>query len=143
MGQIKFVASILFIAVFTIAIFSYVSQYATDNGAGINLGDDSAFATMNSSLQEEMSVFVTDINDSSGGFTQSTTEVGSDTLKSPSVFQSLQFSVDSISSILELIRMKVFGGNPAFYVVLTTISAFLVLVAFMYIWKTFKGGDPD
>ncbi len=143
MGQIKFVASILFVALFTIAIFAYVSNYAIDNNANINLADDGEFTSMNVSLRGEMDVFTTDINSSSAGFTQSTTAPAADVFKSPSVFQSIGFSVNSVSSVLELMRVKVFGGNPAFYVIIGTISTFLVFVAFMYIWKTFKGGDPD
>lgn len=143
MGQIKFVAAILFLAVFTIALISYVSNYAVDNNANINLADDSLFVNANRTLQSEMVTFRGDINSSSSGFTQSTTEAGSDTLKSPSVFQSIGFSVNSVTSVLELMRVKVFGGNPAFFIILSVISTFFVFVAFMYIWKTFKGGNPD
>jgi len=143
MGQLKFVVSILFIAIFTVAVVAYVSNFATDNNANINLGDDEAFTTVNSSLRGQMVVFSRDINDSSSGLTQSTAAPAADVFKSPSVFQNLRFTRDSVSTVLELMRTKVFGGNPAFFIVIATISTFLVFKAVVYIYKTFKSGDPD
>ncbi len=143
MGQIKFVTSILFIAIFTIAIVSYVTIWGFDNNAATNLADSSSFVTVNSSLQGDMTVFVDGVNSTSEGFTQSTIETGSDTLKSPSVFQNLGMTRRTIGSILRLMREQVFGNNPAFFVVIGSISTFMVFVAVSYIWKTFKGGDPD
>lgn len=143
MGQAKFVASILFIAIFTLAIVSYVTIFAAENNAGTNLGNSNSFATVNTSLRSDMSLFVVDVNESSEGFTRSSIETGSETLKSPSVFQNLKFATDSISTVLHLLRYEVFGNNPSFMIVLSVISGFIALLAFLYIWKTLKGGDPD
>lgn len=143
MGQIKFVASILFITLFTIAIVSYVTVWGSDNNAATNLADSSSFVTINSSLQSHMTVFTGDVNSTSEGFTQSTVEAASDTLKSPSVFQNLGMTRRTIGSILRLMKEQVFGNNPAFFVIIGGISTFMVFIAVSYIWKTFKGGDPD
>ena len=143
MGQIKFVTSILFVALFTIAIVSYVTIWGSDNNAATNLADSDSFATINSSLQGHIVIFTDDVNSTSEGFTQSTVEVASDTLKSPSVFQNLGMTRRTIGSILRLMKEEVFGNNPAFFVVLGGISTFMVFLAVAYIWKTFKGGDPD
>ncbi len=143
MGQVKFVASILFIAVFAIAVVTYVTTYAVENNANINIADDPNFTAINSSLQGQMVVFRGDINSSSAGFTPSVTEIASDTFKSPTIFENLRFSRDAINSILTLFKDKIFGGNPAFLIIISVISSYLVFLAVSYIWKTFKGGDPD
>ena len=143
MGQVKFVASILFVAVFTIAVVTYVTTYAVENNANINIADDPNFTAINSSLQGQMVVFRGDINSSSAGFTPSVTEIASDTFKSPTIFENLRFSRDAINSILTLFKDKIFGGNPAFLIIISVISSYLVFLAVSYIWKTFKGGDPD
>ncbi len=143
MGQGKFLVSILFIAIFTIAIVSYVSNYATDNNANINLGDDVAFTQLNSSLQGNATLFVEDMNDSSAGFTRSQIAPASDTLKSPSIFQNIGFAMASITTVLNLMRDKIFGGNPAFYVVLSAISGFILFLVVMFVYKSLKTGDPS
>ncbi|KKL61883.1 hypothetical protein LCGC14_2190840 [marine sediment metagenome] len=143
MGQAKLVLSIIFITLFTIAIVSYVTIWAGDNNAAISLGDSDSFTTLNTSLQGDVAVFVTDVNDTSEGFTKSTTEAASDTLKSPSVFQNLRSSARTVGGILGLMRYEIFGNNPAFMIVLSTISGFMIFIMVLYIWKTFKGGDPD
>ena len=143
MGILKFVAPVLLLVVFTIAIISYTTNYAVDNSANINLVDDPLFVNLNTSLQSEMVTFRTDINDSSSASTKSTVEAGSDTLKSPSVFQNIGSSVRALNSVLELIRVKVFGGNPAFYIVISTLTTFFVLVIILYAWKALKQGEVD
>lgn len=143
MGQVKFVVSILFIALFTIAIVSYVMFYAIDNNAATSLADSESFTEFNTSMREHMELFVVDMNESSEGFTKSTIVPGSEILQSPSIFQNLEFASRSISTVLHLMRTEVFGNNPAFMIILSSIAGFVILLAFLYIWKTLKGGDPD
>ncbi len=108
MGQAKFVISVVFVALFTLAIISYTTIYAVDNNARTNLGDSSSFAAANSSLYSEMELFVEDVNSSSEGFTKSSVAPASDTLKTPGVFQNLKFTIGSINSVLH------FGQTPSF-----------------------------
>jgi len=143
MGQAKFVVAILFITLFTIAIVSYVSIYAFENNAAVSIESSNSLSTINSSMQSNSAEFVTDINDTSSGFTQSTVEASSDTLKSPSIFQNLKITRNSIGNVLRLMRYEIFGNNPSFMIVLSAISGFIVFLAVLYIWKTFKSGDPD
>jgi len=143
MGLIKFVAPVLLLVVFTIAIISYTTNYAVDNNAAISLMDEQSFVNLNASLQSEMVTFQDDVNDSSSASTRSTTEAGSDTLKSPSVFQNIGSSARALNAVLTLIKVEVFGGNPAFFIVITTLTAFFVLVIVLYVWKAFKQGDVD
>ena len=143
MGQAKFVVAVLFTMVFTIAIVSYVSIYASDNSAAVSLADNSDFMTINSTLQTASSSFLIEANDSSAGMVKSTTEPDSDTLKSPAIFQTLGSTIRTVRSVLDLVRTQIFEDSPAFTIVISSISAFFVFLAVVYIWKTFKGGDPD
>lgn len=143
MGQAKLVTSILFITIFVIAITSYAIIWASDNNAAVSLGDSNSFTTINSSLQSDMNIFTRDVNSSSEGLTQSTVEPGSDILKSSAVFQNLGMTVRTVGNLLRLMKTEIFGNNPAFFVVLSAISSFMIFLFVMYIWKTFKGGDPD
>jgi len=140
MGQIKFVTAILLTSMFAFALVSYIIGFGIDNSAAVDLGNETGFVKLNQDIGGNLTEFYKDVNSSSKGFSQSTIEASSDTLKSPSVFQMLFFVPKSIYSIINLASKEVFG--PEFAIFFTIISAFMVFLGVLYIWKTFRG-EPE
>jgi len=143
MGEIKFIAGILLTIVFTIAIISYVINFANDNNAPVSLASDPEFSSLSSDLKGDVQTFREQTNSSSQAFSESSIEAGSDTLQSPGVFLTIISLPKMIYSILSLGFSQVFGNDVAFGVVFTALATFISIVAILYIWKTWKGGNPD
>lgn len=144
MGEIKLVTTIVFFLVFTISIISYAGNYASDNSAQINLNDDSQISSLSSNLQSNLSTFRTQTNSSSKAFFESTIESGDETTATGGQFKvGISSLVTSITLVSTIIFQKIFGGNPAFGVLITAFLGLLIYIGIRYIWKTWKGGNPD
>ena len=144
MGEIKFIGSLVLISLFAIAVIGYSVGFANDNNSNINLADDPQFSSMSSGLKNNITDFKTDTADSSEVFFKSTVGVAQETTVTGGDFKlglgSLMASFGVISSA---INTNIFGGSAVFGIVLTALSSFLVYSGFRYIWKTWKGGNPD
>ena len=145
MGQIKYLGIVLMIAVFSIAIVSYVTNYSNDNGSVVNISTDKEITSINSDLKSDVITLSDDVNSSSEIFAQSNTEGTSDTFKSPNVLQNLLSVPQMFNRVIKLIRTKIFGGgdNNQFNYALSALSIFLIVMGVLYVWKTFRAGDPD
>lgn len=143
MGQTKLIVSLIMITIFTVAIISYVTFFSIENDSPVNFQNDSSFSKVDEDLRGEITVFKEDVNGSSEAFSKSTVQSGTDTFESPTVFQTLFFIPNTIGSILTLINQNIFGGDERFFIVTASISVFIVIISVLYIWKTYRGGDPD
>ena len=143
MGQTKLIAGLIMITVFTAAVITYVTMFSIENESSVGFENDSSFSRTNSEVQGNLTVFYDDVNSSSQAFSKSTIQSGTDTFESPTVFQTLFFIPKTIFSILQLINEKIFGGDERFFIVTASISAFIIVLGVLYIWKTFRGGDPE
>ena len=143
MGQTRLIASLIMISIFTIAIISYVTYFSIENNSPVNFQNDSSFYSVDKEIRGNITVFQDDVNSSSEAFSKSTVTSGSDNFESPTVFQTLFFIPKTMYSILSLINEKIFGGDERFFIVTGSLSIFIVVISVLYIWKTFRGGDPD
>jgi len=144
MGQIKFISSLLFILLFTISVVSYSIDFGTDNNASVRLSNDSDFVNLNSNIQSNFNTYRENINDSSTSFFRSSIKKTEETITTGNSFNG---GVSTLLTSLKLIfstgKTKIFGGNNSFGIYFTVFSAFLAFVGLVYLFKTWKGGNPD
>lgn len=146
-GQIKFIAGLLMIIIFTIAIVSYVIDFGSDNDVAITLSDDPEISTFSSNLKKNVTVLRKDINSSSSALFKSTIESGDETTTTGGQFKGSVLSAPKmVYSIIKIINQKIFGGESGtskFGIVFTALTAFLAFVFILYLWKTWVGKNPD
>lgn len=143
MGQTKLITALIMITIFTVAIISYITYFSIENDSPVNFQNDSRFSSLDTEVRGNITIFHDDTNSSSQAFSKSTIQSGTDTFESPTVFQTLFFIPKTIFSIGSLINDKIFGGDERFFIVTASLSVFIVVISVLYIWKTFRGGDPD
>ena len=143
MGQIKFIASIFMIVLFTIAIVSYVSNFGDDNSAVVNLRNESRLS--DSALQSDLDTFRLTVNSTSKAFSESTIEAGDENIKTGGVFKTVNTMYDSVKRILGMGSSVIFGNEQGAGpgIVITALGTFLVILAILYAWKTWAGKTPD
>lgn len=144
MGEINFVKSLIFISLFTIAILSYAINFAGDNNAVIDISDDPELNELHSNLVNEQSTNLISINSSDKAFSESTISATEETTTTGGQFkENIKSPRKSLNYILKGIRTKIFGNDSNFLVILNAFFSFIILVGILYIWKTWKGGNPD
>jgi len=144
MGEIKFIGALLLIVVFAIAVVGYTINFADDNNAVISLEDDSEFSSLDTTLDTGVTSFSSDSNSSSKAFAESTIASGDETTVTGGQFKVGFGSLfTAVKGTFTTIRSKIFGGSTALGIFLTALSGFLVYMGFRYVWKTWKGGNPD
>jgi len=144
MGEIKFVVSLVLVALFVIAIISYTSNYMTENNSTISLDDDETFSTLQTNTKSDLTTFKTNVNSSSEAFAESEITAEQETTRTGGQFKvGMGTLLSSIKSVFDLGREKIFGGDVRFAVVLTALSSLLVYIGFRYVWKTWAGKNPD
>ena len=145
MGQIKLIAGIMLFGLFSIAIVSYAIGFASDNDAAISLEDDSDMENLDTTLKSKFGDMSVNINSSSQSFAESDIDTGSETTKTGGFFKSLSsVTITPITTTFGVINNKIFGGKGSeFGVILTALTTFLIIVAGLYVWKSWKGGSPD
>jgi len=144
MGQIKFMTSIVLIALFSIAIITFAINFAVDNDSRINIQNDSNFVGIRTQVSSNATQFYTDVKTSSDALQNSTvssqieaTEGGTSFKVGPGTALAMAFSV------LTGGFTEIFGAGNEFEVFLTALISVLGLISFMYIYKTWAGRNPD
>jgi len=144
MGFIKFVTSFGFIAIFSIAILSYMIGFAGDNEVYVSLSDDDELSSLKTESSSYLATFSSDVNSSSEALSKAKIISGDETIESGGIFKNNPKSVyDASKNILRTGYKKIFGSDESFGIVLTTLISFFVMMLGLYIWKVWKGGDPD
>ena len=147
MGEIKFFTSLVLILLFTIAVVGYAINFAQDNDSAVSIEDDEMMSGISDTLELGLDDVSTAINQSSEGFFISEEEVSGDAdivTKTGGQFKLGLFPmIKTIGEIFNVIKIKIFGGNPLLAIFLTALSFVLTYVGIRYIWKTWKGGNPD
>ena len=144
MGEIKFLGGLVLFALFTIAIIGYAINFAIDNESAISISDDAQFNALNSNLQTNMSSFRTDAESGSQSLMVSNIETGGDNMESGGAFKvGITPMIKTLKAVTQTIKDKVFGGSGAFGIFITALVSLTIYTGFRYIWKTWKGGNPD
>lgn len=144
MGQRQLLTALVMFSVFVLAIISFSIGYAVDNDASVSLGDDSEITSLNVTVKEKTSTLKEQSNSSSIAFFESDIGEGDQTTRTGGQFKvGLGNLLGVTKDVLSVGYTKIFGSGGGFGFVLVAFSSLMVYIAFLYIWKTWKGGNPD
>ena len=144
MGEIKFITGLVMFVIFAIAVTSYAISFGVNNGAYVNINEDSEINSLNLSMTTGMDNFRRDVDNGSSGFFSTSISAGDDTTRSGGQFKlGFKSLKDTFKSFTDVVKNRLFGGSPEFAIVLTALISLLVYIGIRYIWKTWKGGNPD
>jgi preprotein translocase subunit SecF len=144
MGQIKFITSIVLIALFGIAVVTFVINFGYDNNSKINLANDPDFVKMNSEVSSNVSAYYKDIQIVTNATQQSTISSQTEATEGGTAFKvGPTTALAMASSTITVGFKKVFGSDSGFQILFTALIAVLGFIAAMYIYKAWAGRDPD
>lgn len=140
-GIIQITIAMTFIAIFAIAIVSYSTGFADDNEVYIDIDDDSAFTSIDSSLKSELNAYATgDGRDSYAAFHNGTLTEGD---QSPQT--GTQFKVgptrllNATGNAMEVGAEKIFGNSGQFsFLPAMFITLLLSIIGYLG-WKAWRG----
>jgi hypothetical protein len=132
------------VAVFTIAIVSYVTNFADDNDAAVDLADDDRIG---SSLQsQDVDDTRVQIDASAEAFAESTIESGDETSTTGGVFKAMSGAYNATKNTLTMGKQVIFGDEKGITgpgIALTALGTFITIMLILYTWKTWAGKNPD
>lgn len=143
MGQIKFIGALLLFAVFSIAVVTFMITFAYENNASFNLDDEAGWNNTNNVVKENLSTYHINVINSSTSFYES------EILEGETVQTGGQFKLGPATALSATQNYAkqgykaIFGNDPAFAIILTTLFSFLGFVLVMVIWKTWAGRNPE
>jgi len=140
MGEIKYIGGLIMFSIFTMAIVLFAIGFGNDNTTYTSL--DPEFSDAVSSGETELATWKTEVISASDAFYESEISEG-ETVRTGGQFKlSPATALSTAVSFLVLSYTTVFGAGNEFAWILTTLSAFLGFMLILYIWKTWKGGNP-
>lgn len=143
MGQIQFTVSLVMIALFTVAIIGFAVNFAIDNDAAINLADDPELSSLDTSTQSDLSTFRGGSEDTYQSIVESSIEQGETTPSGGQFAITPLTIVGTITNILLVGYIKIFGTGGGFGIFITTFLAMIGFIFGLYLWKTWAGRIPD
>lgn len=146
MGQIKFVGNLLMIGLFTLLIVNYAINFASDNNASVDLANNTNIANANTLLKSDLSNVQVQANASDSAFREASIKSGDETTEGGGMFKTLTASYGAVQNILKLGQQTLGGDDEGISPVglsVTVLGAFLSIVSFLYVWKTWAGKNPD
>jgi len=141
MGQLKLIATLMFIALFSMAIVGYAINFAGDNNAVISLDNEDGFDTFTSEVQTDIIDLKNEVNSSSKAISEADIGDASGTINRPAIFETMGDFPKVLNLIINLVKQQ-FGNNPIITFAFTLLSIFIGISVVLYFWKTFKG-SPD
>ena len=143
MGQIKFMSSIIMMALFTIAVITFSINFGVDNQSAVRLDNDSDFVNVRSDMVDEVTDFKKDSNSSSSALFSSTIEPGDETVATGGQFKvGVRTSLSMVTQALTGGFKKIFGQDTGFGLFLSALTGLLLWILGLYVWKTWRG-NPD
>lgn len=144
MGQTKFVIALVMISLFTLAVLNYSIGFANDNDAYISILDNPNMSGLNNTISSQLDEDYYQFNTSDDSFIKSTIKSGDDNLEGGASFKDVVTTPrKNLGYIMDSVRSVIFGNDPAFLIVIKTFLGVIILLGMLYIWKTWKGGNPE
>ena len=144
MGEIKFISGLVMFAIFSLGIIAYAIGFGVENDATINLNEDQEFNSLDLNIQSNLTSYRSDAESGSISLMTSKIEAGGDNMETGQAFKvGIVPMVNTFKAISRTIKGKLFGGSAAFGIIITALISLLVYTGIRYIWKTWKGGNPD
>ena len=143
MGQLKLIISIAMISMFSIAIMGFAIQFASDNGTSVSLADDPEMDVLDTQSRSGLSNDRGDTEDFYKSIVDSSVTKG-DTLESGApITITTKSMTTAMKNILDVGFKKIFGSGNDFAIFFTTFISLILLMATMYVLKTWLGRNPD
>jgi len=145
MGQIKWTLSILFAALFSIAIITFVFNFQSENDAATLLSEDPTLQDLNIEMNSSVKAFLEeDVNSSTEAFFLSQVAAGDETTATGGQFKTGLSNMRNVIFVMtKILWQKVFGEGNEFGIFLTAIVSVIVLVTVLYLYKSWVGKNPD
>ena len=144
MGQIKFLSGLLMASLFAIAIIGFSINFANDNGSAVNIANDPDLSGVKGNMEEDMQQFYLDANTSSSSMYESTISTQTEATEGGTSFKvGPATALSAGNRVLTIGYKKIFGSDSNFGIFLTALIGMLGLIAALFIWKAWKGGQVD
>ena len=140
MGQINFTISLIFIALFTVAILGFAIQFASDNGTTISIEDK--LGSLRTNEESALSDFRGESEDTYQSIIESSIETGDTTVSGGQFALTPLTLVSTVYNILDVGWIEITGGDENFAIFSTTLLSLIGIILGMYVWKTWRG-NPD
>lgn len=140
---VNYSVALVMIALFSIALITFAVNFGIDNDANINIGDDSGFSDVNTSLRSNLDEFHTGTGTSSTSFSESTISSQTEASEGGTQFKvtpwtSLAMATNSITTSWN----RIFGQGSGFAIILTSLITVLTFIIGMYAYKGWVGRSP-
>lgn len=144
MGQLKYIISIMFIGLFTLAILGFAINFAEDNDATISIADDEELSSLQTDMESQISSSSTSTESTYSSLLESSVGEGGETLESGGTISlTITNAIPVFTNILNVGYIKIFGDEGNFGVFLTAFITMILFVGAMYFIKTWLGRNPD
>lgn len=144
MGQIKFMVSMLMIALFGLALITFAINFAVDNNTRISAGDDDEFTAIKTSVESDINVFYEDANTSTEAIGKTTISTQTEATEGGTAFKVGPWTAIKMArTMLSSSYTKIFGADSGFGFVITAVLGMLGIIMGFYIYKTLAGRNPD
>ena len=143
MGQISFSVSLILIALFSIAIIGFAVNFGIDNDAYVQLSDDPELTNLYAEQRANMTSLREQSESTYTSIVESSIEEGETTPTGGQFSITPGTLLSTISNIVKVGYLKIFGSGEGFGIFLTTFILTLLFIMSLYIWKTWVGRNPD
>jgi len=146
MGQIKYLISLAFIMIFTIAVVSYGVGFAIDNDVAFSITNESQFDGFGERISNVSENSREEINSSAFGFGNAELDAQDFAFRTGSTLKQSGRNSSILATIqtLGVIEETLLGGKDGgFGVIVNLIVGMITLVGFLYVYKTWIGRNPD
>ena len=139
-SYIALTASLIMIALFSIAIIAFSISFANDNSAVISIVDDPELSELSTDTSSGISTFKDEAEGTYSSILETTVEPGSDVIQSAGPFAITVGNIVGITkNIVYLPYKKIFGSGSGFGIFFTTFMAFLAFIIGLLIYKALRG----
>ncbi len=139
-SQITLTMSLVFIGLFSIAIFGFAIGFANDTGAVMSIADDTEFNDFSTDNENSLSDFKDDSKGTYESILDTTVEPGSNVAQSTGPFAVSTPGVIAIgTNIIKLPYQKIFGSGEGFGIFFTVFGGVIALLFGFYVYKTLRG----
>ena len=144
MGLIKIFTGMGMAVLFAFAIIMFVTNFADDNVVYVDAGDDPTLSQFSTDFDSGFETLKVTTNESGNILGESEIKSGDDNVEGGGQFKENPYSMfKMVKSIFKLGNETILGGDTNLLVFTTAAVMMLSFIIGLYIWKTWKGGNPD
>ena len=139
-SQITLTMSLIFVALFTVAIFGFAIGFANDNDAVMSISDDAEISDFYSKTGTNLSTLKDNSEGTYASIIDTTVEPGSAIAQSAAPFAvGVSETVGIGKNIIKLPYQKIFGSGSGFGIFFTIFGAIILYLFGLFLYKTLRG----